>query len=306
MSQSQVQVVAERAREASYSLATATRPQKDAALHAMADALRGGIGRGARPPTPRDVERAEAAGTPATSSTGCGSRRDRIDAMADGLRDVAGLPDPVGEVVRGCTLANGLELRQVRVPFGVVGDDLRGPPQRHRRRRRHLPQVAATRCCCAARRARRRSQRRDRRGAARRARRRRACRRTSVQLVAGRRHDAVEELMRARGLVDVLIPRGGAGLIQQRGRGVDGAGDRDRRRQLPRLRRRRRRPRQGARDRASTPRPSGRASATPPSRCSCTPTWPTTFLPAVVDGPRRTPASPCTATSGVRGRATAS
>jgi glutamate-5-semialdehyde dehydrogenase len=41
--------------------------------------------------------------------------------MAQGLRDVAGLPDPVGEVVRGSTLANGLEMRQVRVPFGVVG-----------------------------------------------------------------------------------------------------------------------------------------------------------------------------------------
>ena len=41
--------------------------------------------------------------------------------MAQGLRDVAGLPDPVGEVVRGSTLANGLQLRQVRVPFGVVG-----------------------------------------------------------------------------------------------------------------------------------------------------------------------------------------
>ena len=41
--------------------------------------------------------------------------------MADGLRHVAGLPDPVGEVVRGSTLPNGLELRQVRVPLGVVG-----------------------------------------------------------------------------------------------------------------------------------------------------------------------------------------
>ena len=40
--------------------------------------------------------------------------------MAQGLREVAGLPDPVGDVVRGSTLANGLELRQVRVPFGVV------------------------------------------------------------------------------------------------------------------------------------------------------------------------------------------
>src|SRR2546423_12698033 len=45
----------------------------------------------------------------------------RIAAMADGLRQTAALPDPVGEVVRGSTLPNGLELRQVRVPFGVVG-----------------------------------------------------------------------------------------------------------------------------------------------------------------------------------------
>src|SRR3546814_2675898 len=45
----------------------------------------------------------------------------RIEGMAAGLREVAGLADPVGEVVRGSNLANGLELRQVRVPFGVVG-----------------------------------------------------------------------------------------------------------------------------------------------------------------------------------------
>src|SRR5438034_11480185 len=45
----------------------------------------------------------------------------RVAGMADGLRQVADLPDPVGEVVRGSTLPNGLELRQVRVPFGVVG-----------------------------------------------------------------------------------------------------------------------------------------------------------------------------------------
>ena len=42
-------------------------------------------------------------------------------AIADALREVAELPDPVGEVVRGYTLPNGLEVRQVRVPLGVVG-----------------------------------------------------------------------------------------------------------------------------------------------------------------------------------------
>ena len=57
-------------------------------------------------------------------------------AVAEALRDIAGLPDPVGEVVRGSTLANGLQIRQVRVPMGVVAHDLRGPPERDGRRGR--------------------------------------------------------------------------------------------------------------------------------------------------------------------------
>ena len=56
----------------------------------------------------------------------------RVRDMAGGLRQVAGLPDPVGEVVRGSTLPNGLELRQVRVPARRRGDHLRGAAQRHR------------------------------------------------------------------------------------------------------------------------------------------------------------------------------
>ena len=94
--------------------------RKDAALHAMADALvaataddpggqRGGPGGRPRRRHCRGADRPAA------------PRRGRGRGMADGLREIAGLPDPVGEVVRGSTLANGLELRQVRVPFGVVG-----------------------------------------------------------------------------------------------------------------------------------------------------------------------------------------
>ena len=45
----------------------------------------------------------------------------RLDGMVGGLRDLARLPDPVGDVVRGWTNANGVQVRQVRVPFGVVG-----------------------------------------------------------------------------------------------------------------------------------------------------------------------------------------
>src|SRR5688572_3151985 len=68
-----------------------------------------------------DVARAAGAGTPPNVIDRLRLTPDRLAAMAQGLRDVAALPDPVGEVVRGSTLANGLELRQVRVPFGVVG-----------------------------------------------------------------------------------------------------------------------------------------------------------------------------------------
>ncbi len=49
-----------------------------------------------------------------------GLTAERVAAMAQGLRDIAALPDPVGEVVRGFTLPNGLEVEQVRVPLGVV------------------------------------------------------------------------------------------------------------------------------------------------------------------------------------------
>ena len=115
-----VHQVAGRARAAATELALATRARKDAALHAMADAL---VGAGAEvlAANAEDVAAAEAAGTATAIVDRLRLDASRVAAMAEGLRDVAGLPDPVGEVVRGSTLANGLELRQVRVPFGVIG-----------------------------------------------------------------------------------------------------------------------------------------------------------------------------------------
>jgi glutamate-5-semialdehyde dehydrogenase len=115
-----VRDVAVRAREASYDLALAPRTVKDAALLAMADALVS-----AAPAilaaNDEDVARAEANDTSPNIIDRLRVDEARLADMAQGLRDVAGLPDPVGEVVRGSTLANGLELRQVRVPFGVIG-----------------------------------------------------------------------------------------------------------------------------------------------------------------------------------------
>ena len=207
------EAVAARAREAAHELALATRATKDAALHAMADALvaatdavlaANAAGR-RRAPAP--------AARPRRCSTGCGSTPGRVAAMADGLRDVAALPDPVGEVVRGSTLANGLELRQVRVPFGVVGIIYEARPNvtadaagiclksgnavllrgSSSARRSNEAIVAVLRDAAAV-------------GA--------GCPADVVQLVPGEGHESAKALMRARGLVDVLIPRGGAGLIR--------------------------------------------------------------------------------------------
>jgi glutamate-5-semialdehyde dehydrogenase len=132
--------------------------------------------------------------------------------MARGLREVAALPDPVGEVVRGSTLANGLELRQVRVPFGVVGMIYEARP--------NVTADAAGICLKSGNAVLLRGSSSARssnaaivavlRDAAVSA----GLDADVVQLVPGDSHDSVKALMRARGLVDVLIPRGGAGLIR--------------------------------------------------------------------------------------------
>ena len=112
--------VARRARGASTVLAPATRAAKDAAIVAMADALDARVGEVVAA-NAVDVDRAKAAGTDAGLVDRLTLTRERIVAIAEALRDVAKLPDPVGEVIRGFTLPNGLEVRQVRVPMGVVG-----------------------------------------------------------------------------------------------------------------------------------------------------------------------------------------
>src|SRR5829696_3744364 len=109
-----------RAREASVVLASATRATKDAALHAMADAL-------AKAETAvldanaGDIARAEQDGTGEALIDRLRLTPERVAGMVDGLRQLAGVPDPVGDVVRGWTNANGVQVRQIRVPLGVVG-----------------------------------------------------------------------------------------------------------------------------------------------------------------------------------------
>jgi len=112
--------VARRARVAARDLAGATRAAKDAALLMMAAALVDATERIVAA-NGLDLHRGRASGTSAGLLDRLELTAERIAAIADGLRALAGLPDPVGEVVRGSTLPNGLQLRQLRVPLGVVG-----------------------------------------------------------------------------------------------------------------------------------------------------------------------------------------
>ncbi|MBK5306615.1 MAG: glutamate-5-semialdehyde dehydrogenase [Frankiaceae bacterium] len=207
----EVREVAEKARTAAAALAPLPRKTKDAALHAMADALEAATD-AILAANSEDVAAGRESGTSEAMLDRLSLDATRVTAMADGLRHVATLPDPVGEVVRGSTLPNGLELRQVRVPLGVVGIVyearpnvtadaaglcvksgnavlLRGSGSAYRSNT-VLVDVLAEAATAAGLPA------------------------HAIQLVPGTDHDSVQALMDARGLVDVLIPRGGAGLIE--------------------------------------------------------------------------------------------
>ncbi|WP_131766007.1 glutamate-5-semialdehyde dehydrogenase [Candidatus Protofrankia californiensis] len=206
-----VRETAVRARDAAAVLAPLSRADKDRALHAMADALLAGAGP-ILAANREDVAAARGAGTGEAMIDRLTLTPDRLTAIADGLRQVALLDDPVGTVVRGQVLPNGIELRQVRVPLGVVGIIYEARPNvtvdaaglcvksgnavllrgSASALRTNTALVAALRDAAA--------------GAGLPA--------DAVALVPGADHESVKQLMRLRGLVDVLIPRGGAGLIR--------------------------------------------------------------------------------------------
>lgn len=206
-----VLATARRAREAAVVLRQLTRNQKDAALEAMADALDAEVGVIVAA-NAEDVERARAAGTSEALIDRLTLTPERIAAIAQALRDVAALPDPVGEVIRGYTLPNGLQVRQVRVPLGVVGMIYEARP--------NVTVDAAGLCLKSGNAALLRGSssaaasnaalidvmRAALVGAGLPA--------DAIQQVPGETHDSVTHLMTARGLVDVVIPRGGAALIR--------------------------------------------------------------------------------------------
>jgi glutamate-5-semialdehyde dehydrogenase len=211
MSDQSVADSARRAREAAASLATATRAAKDKALHAMADALADRT-IGILAANSADLEAARGAGMATALLDRLALSDARVAGMADGLRQAAALPDPVGEVVRGSLLPNGLELRQVRVPFGVVGIIYEARP--------NVTADAAGLCLKSGNAVLLRGSSSAARSNAaivevlREAVAAAGLPADAIQLVDSASRDTVKELMRARGLVDVLIPRGGASLIQ--------------------------------------------------------------------------------------------
>jgi glutamate-5-semialdehyde dehydrogenase len=206
----EVHNAARRARAASRALALLPTVAKDQALHSAAEAITAST-RLILAANAEDLKAARAAGTPNAMLDRLALDPERVDGIAAGLRQVAGLPDPVGEVLRGYTLPNGLHLRQQRVPLGVVGIIYEGRPNvtvdafglalksgnavllrgSSSAARSNQALVEVLRASLVS----------------------EDLPADAVQLISADDRSTVTHLIQARGLVDVVIPRGGASLI---------------------------------------------------------------------------------------------
>ena len=206
----QVHDAARRARVAARTLGSLTTTAKDRALHAAADAVLAHVHQ-ILAANAEDLDAARAAGTPEAMLDRLALNPQRVDGIAAGLRQVAGLPDPIGEVLRGRTMPNGLQLRQQRVPLGVVGIVYEGRPNvtvdafgltlksgnavllrgSSSAAKSNAELVRVLRGALAG----------------------EGLPEDAVQLLPSSDRSSVTYLIQARGLVDVVIPRGGAGLI---------------------------------------------------------------------------------------------
>src|SRR5687768_1342280 len=206
-----VEALGRRAKTASRRLAGASTEEKDAALLTAADLLL------ERAPdllaaNTRDLEAAEAGGMEAGPLDRLTLTEARLAGMAAGLRKVAALPDPVGEVLDGWRRPNGLEISRVRVPLGVVAIIYENRP--------NVTSDAGGLCLKSGNAALLRGSSTAlrsnqavtailREGAA-----KAGLPEDSVLLVEDVSHAAAVELMQLTGYVDCLIPRGGPSLVR--------------------------------------------------------------------------------------------
>lgn len=206
-----VQAKAQTAKQAAAKLAVTSTAVKNAALLAMATALEAQQSE-ILAANERDMTAAAAKGMKSSMLDRLKLTAERISGMADGLRQVAGLADPVGNVIDGKTLPNGLHITKIRVPLGVIGIIYEARPnvtadaaglclksgnavilkggseamESNKTVAAILAQAAEGAGIPAG----------------------------SIQFIDTSDRQAVQDLIHMNGLVDVVIPRGGAGLIQ--------------------------------------------------------------------------------------------
>lgn len=206
-----VQAKAQAAKQAAAKLAVTSTAVKNAALLAMAAALEAQQSE-ILAANERDMTAAAAKGMKSSMLDRLKLTAERISGMADGLRQVAGLADPVGNVIDGKTLPNGLHITKIRIPLGVIGIIYEARPnvtadaaglclksgnavilkggseamESNKTVAAILAQAAEGAGIPAG----------------------------SIQFIDTSDRQAVQDLIHMNGLVDVVIPRGGAGLIQ--------------------------------------------------------------------------------------------
>lgn len=208
---SELQMQAKRAREAWRMLAVADTQTKNKALHAMADCVTADQEK-ILAANKLDIEAAQAKGTSAAFIERLTLNEKRIAAMADGLRAVAGLNDPIGAELDAWTRPNGLKIVKRRVPLGVIGIIYESRP--------NVTADAAALCLKSGNAVILRggsdafrsnaSIMESLRAGVKKAGLPEDC----VSLVMDTSRETANELMRMNEYMDVLIPRGGKGLIQ--------------------------------------------------------------------------------------------
>ena len=200
------------AKAAARRLAVTASPVKDAALRAMADALEKNAA-AILAANAEDMKAAQEKGTPRAMLDRLMLDEKRIRGMADGLRQTAMLPDPIGEGEMETIRPNGLEIRRVKVPIGVIGIIYEARP--------NVTADAAALCLKSGNavllRGGSEALKSNRAVSAilAEAAEKEGVPKGAIQFIDSPSRDAVGVMMNLTGLLDVIIPRGGAGLIRR-------------------------------------------------------------------------------------------